>query len=89
MPDNFHKESPQHRALGKSVDPEKVLEKAARILNCDLDFIRHCLRISKSIKDDRDLLIYLVWKICILSNEETGRLFRMTYSAVSRILSSG
>jgi hypothetical protein len=54
MPDNFYKESPQHRALGKNGDPEKVLEKAARILNCDLDFIWHCLRIPKSIKDDRD-----------------------------------
>ena len=41
MPDNFHKEIPQHRALGKSVDPEKVLEKVAGILNCDLDDIRY------------------------------------------------
>ncbi len=45
MPDNFHKEIPQHRALGKSVDPEKVLEKAAGILNCDFDYIRHSRRI--------------------------------------------
>ena len=30
IPDNFHKEFPQHRTLGKSVDLEKVLEKAAR-----------------------------------------------------------
>ncbi len=44
MPDNFHNEIPQHRALGKSVDPEKVLEKAAGILNCDLDYIRHSLK---------------------------------------------
>jgi putative transposase len=88
IPDNFHKEIPQHRALGKSVDPEKVLEKAAGILNCDLDYIRHSRRISRSLKDDRDFLVYLVWKICILSNEETGRLFGMTYSAVSHILSS-
>ena len=88
MPNNFHKEIPQHRALGKSIDPEKVLEKAAGILNCDLDYIRHCRRIPKLLKEDRDLLIYLVWKICILSNEETGRLFGMTYSAISHILSS-
>ena len=40
MPDNFHKEIPQQRALGKSVDSEKVLEKAAGILNCALDCIR-------------------------------------------------
>ncbi len=26
MLDNFHKEIPQHRALGKMFDPEKVLE---------------------------------------------------------------
>jgi len=85
MPDNFHKEIPQHRALGKSVDPEKVLKKAGRILNCDLDYIRHSRRIIKSIKDERDLLVYLT---CTLTNEETGRLFGMTYSAVSHILSS-
>jgi hypothetical protein len=29
MSDNFNNEIPQHRELGKSVDPEKVLEKAA------------------------------------------------------------
>ena len=32
MPDNFHKEIPQQRALEKSVDLEKVLEKVAGIL---------------------------------------------------------
>ncbi len=64
------------------------MEKAAGILNCDLDDIQHSRRISKSIKDDRDLLVYLVWKTCMLPNEETGRLFGMTYSAVSHILSS-
>ena len=67
---------------------EKVLEKAAGILNCDLDYIRHSRRISRSLKNDRDLLVYLVWKICILGNEETGRLFGMTYSAISHILGS-
>jgi len=40
------------------------------------------------MKNERDLLVYLVWKICRLSNEESGRLFGMTYSAISHILSS-
>jgi len=35
--------------------------------------------------DDRDLPVYLT---CTLTNEETGRLFGMTYSAGSHILSS-
>ncbi len=34
------------------------------------------------------MLVYLVWKTCMLTNEETGRLFGITYSAVSHILSS-
>jgi hypothetical protein len=34
------------------------------------------------------LLVYLVWKTCMLPNEETGRLFGMTYSAISHILSA-
>ena len=59
MPDHIHKEIPQQRSLGKSVEPEKVLEKAAGILNCDLDDIRRSRRIPKSIKDHRDLLLYL------------------------------
>jgi REP element-mobilizing transposase RayT len=88
LPDNFHKEIPHHRALGKSIDPERLLHKAARIANCDIDFIRHSRRIPKSMKEDRDLLVYLVWKTCMLTNEETGRLFGMTYSAISHILSS-
>ncbi len=40
------------------------------------------------MKNDRDLPVYLVWKICRLPNEESGRLFGMTYSAISHILSS-
>jgi len=75
MPVHIHEEIPQQRSLGKSVEPEKVLEKAAGILNCDLDDIRRSRRIPKSIKDDRDLQVYLVWKRCLLPNEETGRLF--------------
>ena len=35
--------------------------------------------------DDRNLPVYLT---CTLTNDETGRLFGMTYSAVSHILSS-
>ena len=39
-------------------------------------------------RDDRDLLVYSVWKICMLTNEETGRLFGINYSAINHILSS-
>ena len=65
-----------------------ILNKAAKILNCDLDLIRNSRRISKSIKEDRDLLVYLLRKTCMPTNEGIGRIFGMTHSAVSRILSS-
>jgi len=85
MPNKIQKEIPQQRLLGRSLDPVKALEKAAGILNCGLDVIRHARRIPKSLKDDRDLLVYLIWKTCMLPNEETGRLFGMSYSAISHI----
>lgn len=88
MPENIHKEIPQQRSLARSISPEQVLEKAAGVLNCDLEVIRHSRRIPKSMKNDRDLLVYPVWKTCRLPNEETGRLFDVTYSAISHILSS-
>ncbi len=40
------------------------------------------------IEYEGGLLVYLVWKICILANKETRRLFGMTYSATSHLLSS-
>jgi putative transposase len=88
LPETFNREIPQHRAVGKSFDPEHMLNKAAETMNCDLDLIRNQRRISKEVKGDRDLLVYLLWKTCMLTNEEAGRLFGLTYSAVSHILSA-
>ncbi len=80
--------NPFHRSLARSADPQMVLKKGLTILNCDLDFIRNARRIPKSMKEDRDLLVYLVWQKCLLTNEETGKLFNLTYSAVSRVINS-
>ena len=88
IPDEFHKDIPLQRALARSRDPKEILEKASKLLNIDIDFIRDSRRIPKSIKDDRDILVYLVWQTCLLTNEEVGQLFGMTYSAVSRVLNS-
>jgi hypothetical protein len=88
MPDELHKDIPLHRALGRSADPQAILNKAKTILKCDLDLIRNAQRVPKSVKEDRDLLVYLVWQMCFLTNEETGRLFGMTYSSVSRVINA-
>jgi hypothetical protein len=88
MPDELHRYIPLHRALKRSIDPEMMLSKAGRFLKCDLEVIRNSRRIPFTIKADRDLLVYWVWQRCLLTHEEVGRLFGMTYSASSRIINS-
>jgi putative transposase len=88
LPEESDKEVPLHRALKRSREAEEILKNAAVFLKCDLDIIKSSKRISKSMKADRDLLVYLIWQTCGLTNEETGKLFGMTYSAVRRVLTS-
>jgi hypothetical protein len=54
------------------------------MLKCDLDFCRESTRISKSVKADRDLLIYIFWQLGVATNQEIGEKFGLTYSAVSQ-----
>ncbi len=37
-------------------------------------------------KDDRDLLVYLLWKTGGYTNEEIGQWFNITYTTVSHIV---
>ncbi|OPL15438.1 MAG: hypothetical protein AVO38_10630 [delta proteobacterium ML8_D] len=88
LPEKPHKEIPQQRELARGVDLEVKLKEATRILDCDLDHFRRSPRISKAERDDRDLLVFSVWKTGILTNEKIGRLFGMTYSSISHIIRS-
>jgi putative transposase len=88
LPETLHKEIPQQRDLAKEFDLVAKLNKAARVLNCNLDHFRQVPRIRKLDRDNRDLLVFSVWDTGLLTNEEIGRLFGMTYSSVSHIVSS-
>ena len=65
-------------------NPKTLLEKAARILDCNLIDYRRSLRISEQYRDKRDLLIYLLWEIGLYKNQEIGDLLGLTYSSISR-----
>jgi hypothetical protein len=52
-----------------------------------MDLCRESTRISKSVKADRDLLIYITWKLGVKINREVGELFGLIYSAVSQWVS--
>jgi len=86
LPEKPHKEIPQQRDLAKGIDPIVRLKEAAKILDCDLDHFRRVSRITKSERDDRNLLVFSVWKTGSLTNDEIGNLFGMTYSSVSHIV---
>ena len=88
LPEKLHKEIPQQRRLSQNIDIETKLKAAAQILSCDLEGFRQMSRVTKAAKDNRDILVLSVWKSGLLSNDEIGRLFGMTYSSVSHIIRS-
>lgn len=87
LPDKPHQEIPHQRQIKKSIDPEVILKEAAKALKCNVEIFRKSSRISVRDKDNRDLLIYLIWELGLLTNQEIGDLFGLTYSSVSRRVS--
>ncbi len=77
-------ELPQHNRMYRDADPNKILETACEAMQIDLDGVRNSKRISKTLKDKRDLLIYLLWQSGRFSNQQIGTLLGISYSNVSR-----
>ena len=84
MPDIPHSELPHQKRVIKDVNIETFLSKAAAILKFDLNLCQKSNRISKSAKADRDMLIYMIWQLGVVTNQEIGQKFGLTYSAVSQ-----
>ena len=75
---------PQQKSIQKSTDPVHFLDKASKVLKCDLKRITNCARISESDKLNRDILLYWLWQEGKYTNFQIGDLFGLTHSAVSR-----
>ncbi len=60
LPEKPHKDVPQQRDLAGGTNPIVLLNEAAQILDCDLNHFKQSIRISKSEKDDRDLLVFFL-----------------------------
>ncbi len=65
------------------LDPGQFIGKAQRILKCDVRGFRQAGRLRGNQKDNRDLLVYFMWRSGRLTNKQIGQLFGMSYSAVS------
>ena len=80
-------ELPQHNRLFKDLDPQKVLQNASEILQIDLDSACQSRRIPQDERDQRDLLIYLLWESGRFTNRQIGSHLGISYSNVSRRIS--
>ncbi len=74
----------QLRRIRKDKDPADLLQKAAKILNCEIDQFKESSRVSKNNLQDRDLLLYFLWETGLYTNRQIGDLFGLSFSAVSR-----
>ena len=84
LSENPDVEIPQKRQVLRDTNPENIVKKAAKILNCDTDNFLQSSRISDRNKLNRDLLIYLLWSTGWYNNQEIGNVFGLGYSSVSR-----
>jgi len=84
LPDAAHPEVPQQKRVAKDVDVEKALSQAAKLLGCDVEEFRSGGRVSPQRSLERDLLLYLVRQMGILTDQQLGEMFGLGYSAVSR-----
>jgi putative transposase len=78
----------QRNRLLRVSDPQKLLHSASDVLGFDLESAAKAKRIVTGEKEKRDMLIYLMWKTGGLSNKEIGDLMGITYSTVSKVVST-
>ncbi|MGD9106955.1 MAG: hypothetical protein PVJ50_01570 [Desulfobacterales bacterium] len=86
LPDIPHNALPQQKQLAKDIKLDDVLKKSAKIVQIDLDKCLQAKRLRGTDKHKRDLLVYLLWKKGLMTNEQLGHLFNISYSAVSHIV---
>lgn len=88
LPSETDPSLPQQKIIAKPADPLKLLQSAQQTLNCDIKRFAQARRLSGTDKDNRDILVYLLWKSGGLSNNDIGMLFGVGVSAVSHVVRS-
>jgi putative transposase len=88
LEDDKDVELTQRNRLLRPADPQKLLQSASDVLCFDMESAAKAKRIASGDKEKRDMLIYLLWKTGGLSNKEIGTLMGITYSTVSKVVST-
>jgi hypothetical protein len=77
---------PQQRRSARDQELSDVLQAASQRIGYDLSGSLAGHRLSGVEKAKRDLLIYWIWQSGAIRNAEIGKLFGLTFSAVSHIV---
>ena len=88
LPPEPHRAITQQIQVAKHHKPILILQKAERVLRCDVKHLSKTGRLSGTEKEKRDMMVYLIWKTGALTNEKIGQLFGLSYSAVSHAVKS-
>jgi putative transposase len=83
LPDMPHSDLPQQKQLAKHINLDDLLKKSAKVVQIDLDKCVQTKRLRGIDKHKRDLLVYLLWNKGLMTNEKLGRVFNISYSAIS------
>jgi hypothetical protein len=83
LPDIPHNDLPQQKQLAKDIKLDDLLKKSAKIVQIDLNKCVQAKRLHGIDKHKRDLIIYFLWNKGLMTNEQLGRLFNISHSAIS------
>jgi REP element-mobilizing transposase RayT len=83
LPSELETEKPQQRAVARGFGPEELARRAAAALGWEYLELRQGRRFRGERKLERDLVVYWLWNLGWYKNEEIGRIFGLTSSAVS------
>jgi putative transposase len=81
-----HKEIPQQKKVLRSMDLMGAAKHALGLLGREMGGYVPEHRVRGEIKEDRDLVLYVLWETGVFRNEEIGQVFGLSYSAVSHIV---
>ena len=87
-PDAPQKDIPSQRSFAKDGRLDELIVKASKLIKFDIAMCGKAMRLYGEDKTKRDLVVYLIWRKGIATNEKIGQFFNMSYSAVSHSVKS-
>jgi REP element-mobilizing transposase RayT len=88
LPTKANSEIPQQMQIFKAdIKPLEIIKKAETILNCDVEKMIESSRVTGTLRDKRDLIIFLLWNSGLFRNQVIGESFGIGYSSISQRVS--